>query len=451
MARFLQWLGVGVGLSLSMGIGMAAGCSAGGDRTTGGGGAGGEQWTSGSGNSGNIGQGGFNMGDAGLPACATFSAGAKQAPAVMLTVLDASASMTTQQKWGTSALAIRNAIDKDIFDTMSLGLMIFPAMFVDPPACLCDGLDIQTCKAFLGAPGVSCGLSFLPQVPIAPAGTDKTNASTGVRRDIYNWLANHSPMSNKDDGAPIYDALKIGYDTLRAENIERRILVLITDGGFSCTSLSNPSRAGYMDLNGCADWEYPASVNALISGAQKDPSKPINTFIIGVPGSNSTGQKDGAFDTPPYNMLLALSTYAVSGSPDTVDPSCSKDAMFTQTGPAPAKPCHIDLSTGGFDTNVLANSIGKIRGAALGCVYDLPPPPMGQTIDKATVNVNVTIDMATTLLPKRKDPLDLCAVDGCWDYTPEDKVRIFGKACDDLSNAGTGKVDIYVGCETVVK
>lgn len=370
----------------------------------------------------------------------------------MTIVLDGSASMTTSGKWTTAQLAIINAIDKDVFDTMSLGLMVFPSSFVNPPPCICStlGLDQATCNALL-APGVSCGVSVLPQVPIAAAGTDKSNAAMGVRRQIYDWLSSHNPLSNGDDGSPIYQALKNSYDVLKLQNIDRRITLLITDGGFSCTSVASPPRGAYQDLNNCPDWELPASVNALISGARMDPSKPINTFIVGVPGSNSVGQKDGAFDTAPYNMLLALSTYAVSGSPDTVDPACSKDAMFMQGGAAPAKPCHIDLSTGPFDANVLANAISKVRGAALGCVYDLPTPPAGQTIDKNTVNVNVTIDANTGLLPKRKDPLDLCTVDGCWDYTPDDKVRIYGKTCDDLSNAKVGKVDIYVGCETVLK
>lgn len=465
MARFLQLLGVGLGLSLSVGIGIGAGCSAGGNRTTGAGGSGGEGWTSGSGNSGNSGQsssgngvGGFNMGDAGLPACATFSAKAQQAPAAMLIVLDGSASMTTSGKWSAAQLAVISAIDKDIFDTMSLGLTVFPSSYSDPPQCLCNQIgapDIATCKQLIqiatGAPGVSCGVNVLPQVPMAAAGTDKSNGASGVRRQIYDWLVGHNPLSNGDDGSPVYQALKNGYDVLKLQNIERRIAVLITDGGFSCTSVASPARAGYQDLNSCPDWEYPASVNALISGARTDPSKPINTFIVGVPGSNSTGQKDGAFDTAPYNMLLALSTYAVSGSPNTVDPSCSKDAMFMQGGAAPAKPCHLDLSTGPFDANVLANAISKIRGAALGCVYDLPPPPMGQTIDKATVNVNVTIGGMTMTLPKRKDPADMCTVDGCWDYTPDEKVQIYGKTCEDLGNAAAGKVDIYVGCETILK
>lgn len=451
MARLIQWLGVGIGLALSAGIGLGAGCAAGGNSRPGGEGGAGGSGSGGEGNGSQVGPG--STSSTGISGCAKFSAEAKQAPATMLTVLDASASMYKQSKWGTAQLAIKTAIDKDVFDTMSLGLTVFPASLSDPPPCICEplGLDPATCKALLGG-GVSCGVSFLPQVPIAQAGQDKTNAATGVRRQIYDWLVGHNPLSNMDDGSPIYDALKAGYETLKAEPIERRMLLLITDGGFSCTSVASPPRAGYQDANNCPDWEMPSSVNTLIQTARMDGAKPIYTFIVGVPGSNSTGQPVDGYDTPPYNMQLALSTYAVSGSPDTVDPACSKDAVFAQGAPAPAKPCHIDLSNGAsFNADALAQAIADVRGKALGCVYDLPAPPPGEQIDPTLVNVDLTLDGTPTPLAKRKDGLDTCALDGCWDYTPDGKVEVLGKACKALGDATTAKVDIIVGCATVLK
>ncbi|MDC0747208.1 hypothetical protein [Polyangium mundeleinium] len=472
MGRVLRWLGVSLGLFVSIGIGLGGGCAAGGSNRPGSGGDGGEGGSGGSGNHGPVGPGGGGGGGiggggggigggggGGGPACAKFTAEATQAPATMLTVLDASASMNKSSKWGTAQLAIKSAIDKDVFDTMSLGLTVFPASFTDPSACLCTAVgspgDIATCKLLqlvTGAPGVSCGFSFPPQVPMAPAGTEKSTAPTGVRRQMYDWLVSHSPLSNADDGSPIYDALQAGYAALKAENIDRRMLVLITDGGFSCTSVASPARAGYMDLNGCPDWEMPKSVNDLITAARTDPTKPIFTFIVGVPGSNSAGAKVDGFDTPPYNMLLALSTYAVSGSPDTVDPSCDKGAVFTLGAPAPAKPCHIDLSNGAqFNADALAKAIADVRGKALGCVYDLPLPPPGEQIDKTQVNVNLTLDGMLQNLKKRTDPLDLCPQDGCWDYTPDGKVQLLGKACEGLGAATDAKVDIQVGCETILK
>ncbi|MFO0680011.1 MAG: hypothetical protein U0169_26050 [Polyangiaceae bacterium] len=407
-----------------------------------------------------------SLGDSGTgyQTCATFSAAATQEPATILFVLDASASMREQNKWGIAQQAIVRAIDGDVFDSMSLGLSIFPSGFVNPPQCLCDhvgesiGLpppvDQATCQLFLGglgggAAGVSCGVSVLPQVPIGVAG-GKSNSGSGTRSNLYSFLAAAKPLSNTDDGSPIYDALEGGYAALKAQSTKNRILVLITDGGFSCTSTS--SRSGYQDLNSCPDWEYPTAVNELIAKAKKDAQKSIRTFVVGVPGSDSTGQKQGSFDTAPYAMKLALSTYAVSGSPETVDPTCDVAASFDPQKPAPAKPCHFDLTGGSFDATALESAIAQIRGKAIGCIYDLPAAPSGQSIDKSKVNVTISVGGTSGAnIPKRSNPSDSCDGDGCWDYNANGQIELVGKSCRDVMKANTAKVDLTFGCNTVVK
>jgi hypothetical protein len=448
-----HWASV-VAMGLVVGIGIGVGCAASGSNNeTTGGGQGGDGGSGGSGGSGagGIGVGGAGGGGGSGPACAKFSAEAKQLPAAMLVVLDMSASMKKSQKWGAAQLAVVSAIDKDVFDSMSLGLVTFPSSFTDPPQCVCDYVESQGLPCSLAVPnGVSCGFSALPQVAMAPAGKEKSNDNAGVRKKIYDYLVANNPLSNDDDGSPVYDALNAAYNALKAYNIEQRIAILITDGGFSCTSLS--MRPGYVDGYGCPDWEYPDSVNELISKARTDATKPINTFVVGVPGSNSTGAKVDGFDTPPYKMRLALSTYAVSGAPDSVDPACDKAATFSQNGAEPAAPCHIDLATGAmFDADVLAKAIVDIRGKALGCVYDLPDPPPGEMIDPTLVNVIVTLDGATTTLPKRSKADDTCADEPCWDYNAKNQVEILGKGCADISAAADAKVEIQVGCTTILK
>jgi len=382
-------------------------------------------------------------------ACETARYQARSPSAAMLTVLDASASMSRSNKWATASTAIVAAIDADAFDDVSLGLTVFPSGYVEPPPCICAAVNLSPadCAAAL-APGVSCGFPIEPQVPLAPAGSDKTTAESGVRRAISDWLVSHAPLSNADDGSPVYDSLVAGYAALRAAPVERRVLVLLTDGGFSCTSVASTERASYDDGNLCPDWEQPDSVNALIATARADADAPIATFVIGVPGSNSTGQKVDDFDTPPYDMLLALSTYAVSGSPSTVDPACSHDAVFTQAGSAPEHPCHIDLSDGSaFNSDALTERIASIRRDALGCVFDLPSD--GGAVDPALVNVLLTLDGTQTTVPKRANSDDTCSTTGCWDYTNEQRVELLGKACADLSVATHATVDLQVGCTTV--
>jgi hypothetical protein len=158
------------------------------------------------------------------------------------------------------------------------------------------------------------------------------------------------------------------------------------------------------------------------------------------------------YDTAPYSMLLALSTYAVSGSPETVDPTCDQNLMFTKTGADPAKPCHFDLSNGNnFNSTALATAISTLRGKALGCVYDLPAAPPGQTIDPGQVNVVLTVNGTESTIPKRKDMTDMCATDPCWDYDANGKVTLIGAGCTEVSNSMSAKVEIYVGCATIIK
>ncbi|MSP23682.1 MAG: hypothetical protein EXR75_00665 [Myxococcales bacterium] len=372
----------------------------------------------------------------GFEGCAAFTKEAEQSPAAMLIVLDASASMLTSAKWTTSQLAVVSAIDKDVFDSMSLGLLRFPTGTVTGPDCV------------FGFP-VTCGYTALPQVPLAFAGTNKSNAGMGVRSQIYNSLQ-QGPVSSNDDGSPVYDSLAGGYLSLKAlGGVDKRILVLITDGGFSCTSLAG--RPAYQDLNGCDDWEIPTSVNTLIKQAASDPNAPVATFIVGVPGTNTNGGKTGPFDNPPYPMLLALSTYAVSGAPELAPADCDKSAVYSQQGSLAAKPCHFDLSSGQLDVNALATSIAKIRGSALGCVYPLPEPPPGESIQFDLVNVEITLEGAISTVPKRSNPSDTCELDGCWDYNSKQEVELFGKTCLDIGKATAAKVDIVVGCETIIK
>jgi hypothetical protein len=226
------------------------------------------------------------------------------------------------------------------------------------------------------------------------------------------------------------------------------MLILITDGGFDCTSVSNPMRPGISD-GLCPDWEYPTTVNNLITSMRTSATAPVDTFIVGVPGSNtSPNEQQGAWTAAPYWMELALSTYAVSGSPSTVDPNCDSSAVWSMNGAPPANPCHIDLSGSNFNAQALANAIATLRG-------NLPPPPMGQTIDPSQVNVVETINGTEYIIPKRNDmtdPNDMCTGNNpCWDYNAMGQVLLIGSACSAVQTNATASVDIYVGCQTIIK
>ena len=126
---------------------------------------------------------------------------------------------------------------------------------------------------------------------------------------------------------------------------------------------------------------------------------------------------------------------------------------FKKTGADPAVPCHFDMTTGTFNAQALTDVVNKIRGQALGCVYQVPNVE-GGTVDPGLVNVDVNLDGKAGQIPKRPDnSTDACTTDGCWDYTDSSKTQIelLGKACNDVKNASSAKVQIEVGCQTLLK
>jgi len=378
---------------------------------------------------------GGDAGDTGLPACASGVYEAKQAPAAMLVILQRSGSMSQDNKWVFAAQAIVQALDQPIFDTMTLGLMSAPSGTVAAPACL-QGL----------IPTVACAVPPFPQVDLAVAGPNQSTAP-GVRKDIKTWLTAHVPDSSAGDGNPLYSAMQAGIGVLNGwPTVGKRLLFVVTDGAISCTSVSN--RAGYVDGNGCNDWENPNNIMTLLSAANQDPQKPIETFVVGVPGANSYDPTGASF--PPYHMRAALSSIAKAGSPNNVPATCNATKPFVQGDPDPATSCHFDMTQGNFSAQAVADAIGLVRGKVLGCVFDLPTPD-GGVVDTTKVNVSESVNGGTAAdLYKRKTTTNDCKTDGCWDYTPDGKVELLGKACDDLKASPTAKVTITVGCATRV-
>lgn len=379
------------------------------------------------------------LGDGG---CATSVAVATQAPASALILLDRSSSMSEAGKWSAAGTAIASAIDNDAFDSMSLGLLASPSTNTPAPACLRDA-------SFGLITTVACGNPALPQVAVKPAGKEKAAGSTGVRSEIYKWLAGNAPFGMYD-ATPMYEALKASYAAVRLSTAKsKRLVIVITDGTLSCTSVSAPARKGYVDGNACYDWEDPENILSLVKAAHDDPTDPVLTFFIGVPGSDV--QDPSGKNYPPYSVLLALSAAAKAGAPEAIDPTC--EGTFAHPGGVkPTKPCHFDMSkTGTFDAKALAAAITKIRGAALGCIYELPVPTDGSTVDRSKVNVRIDSASSSSDLKKRSDAADKCLADGCWDYTADGKVELIGKACSDAKALTDGKVTIVVGCKTIVK
>ena len=67
------------------------------------------------------------------------------------------------------------------------------------------------------------------------------------------------------------------------------------------------------------------------------------------------------------------------------------------------------------------------------------------------MNVVVTLDGKTTIVPKRSSPTDTCQASPCWDYDAGGQVVLIGVLCSDVQKSTNAKVEIQVGCATIVK
>jgi hypothetical protein len=378
-----------------------------------------------------------------LPACATGQYAAHPQPAALLVLLQRSGSMAQNNKWTFAAQAIVQALDANVFDSMTLGFMASPSSKVAGPACI---LNIP----------VACGVPAFPQVDLSLAGPLKSTANAGVRANIKAWLTNNAPDQSAGEGNPLYDGIQSGIGTLQGwTGPGKRILFVVTDGEISCTSLSSRTANAFSDGNSCPDWENPNNIMTLVNQANTNSTTPIDTFIVGVPGADTydpTGVND-----PPYHMRAALSDIAYAGSPANVPANCTHTNPFHPTtssdstiDPDPTTSCHFDM-TQTYTSQQVADAIAQVRGQVLGCVFDLPTPEAG-TVNLSEVNVSYAINGGSQdALYKRATPTEDCSQTGCWDYTATNQVELYGKACSDVMGATDADVEITVGCATIIK
>jgi hypothetical protein len=214
-------------------------------------------------------------------------------------------------------------------------------------------------------------------------------------------------------GTPIVGATILGYKHLHQQLSlpGNDFLVLLTDGSESCTPA---------DVPGLLSTQVP---NALLVG--------IKTFSIGVPGS------EGA------RGLLSQIAYA-GGT--------SSSATCDHSGTKEVGNCHFDMTTSQDFGGDLRKALGTITGRALTCSFDVPIGPAGVPVDRNKVNVNFTPggSAPVPILQDNTAPCDQGA-DG-WQYADNDtKITLCGPSCAKVKADPLARIDIVLGCATIIK
>lgn len=278
----------------------------------------------------------------------------------------------------------------------------------------------------------TCGVISQPVVPVSPV-------SGSVVADLEASLRATTPAG----GTPIVGAVTLAYQHMHEEagaGIEcpgddcpcanppcgangNRYVVLITDGEESCAAGDDEQR---MWLDGLLDDEAKQAVLAN-----------VRTFVIGAPGSE-----------PARGFLSEL---AFQGGTARNNGQCSHDRLSTEGD------CHFDMTTTTDFAADFATVLADISGAALGCEFAVPTLVTPET--ENTVNVQITAggNGAAPVCLARDDTATCDGGAEGWQFTKNpdgsinrSKIALCGSACGQVAADAGARVDVLVGCQTIV-
>jgi Mg-chelatase subunit ChlD len=249
--------------------------------------------------------------------------------------------------------------------------------------------------------GISAGLAYFPaQNPdfCNPTVYAALDVPIGVLPMNAFALTNSIPFDALGSSTPTYAGLKGALMAATAYQdahpTHKVIVVLATDG--------DPT---YCD---------PTSIDAIVDVATSARNyNGVRTFVIGVAGS----------------IIANLNKIAAAGG-----------------------------TTAAYDItqniDEFSAKIAEIRSVALGCDFEIPPPPMGQELDPEMVNFTYTPQGVGTpkILPRADDLAD-CSDQPGWYYDSNvapTKILLCPASCATVQADNNAKVSVLFGCHSVI-
>jgi hypothetical protein len=357
--------------------------------------------------------------------CAGSVSEARLIPLDLFIMLDQSSSMDspvgtgTDTRWTAVTKAIGNFVQQPEAAGLGVGINYFgvapnnnPMCAGTRPTCTKDsdcamgcgpcvpfmpGSTVKVCKEVLGGAGVDqCDVTNYAkaETPIAPL--------PGNAQPILASLARHMPSTGTPSSAALQGSTDFCRQWAMAHPDHVVVNVFATDG--------EPEDC---DLD-------PMNI-ANIAGQAFNATPSVRTFAIGV-GDDLAG--DAGSDAK-----LLMDGIAQAGG--TMKAFLISDANVNQ--------------------QFLA-ALNKIRGSSLACTYAIPDS-MGGMPDIMKVNVRYTPGSGMpVVIPKVADAADCAGRDGWYYDNPTTPTRIImcDATCQKFSMDSTGKVEIQVGCQTII-
>lgn len=394
--------------AVAMGVAAACSSATGTNKVGGSGGGAASGGSSGNGGGGGITTDGGGSGGLG-PGCASHTYNGQLVPLDMYVMLDHSGSMsdtfgsTATTKWDSITAAFGQFVALPGLGGLGMGLGFFPVAPSTPPPTTCA--QISDCGNYgpcvNGKCATTCPLGFC-----AIGSTDSCDYPDyttpvvaiaplpGVGAQINSALAGTSPNGGTPMDAALHGAIGYAQQWSKQHTDHITIVVLATDG----------------DPSGCDPDNVTTVAARAAQGLSSNPS--IETFVIGVGSS-----------------LTSLNQIAQSGG----------------TGQA------IIVNTSADPGQQFLDALNKIRGA-VGCTYKIPTTSTGQP-DYHKVNVAFTPTGGKQDVLPNVGKSGNCQSGPGWYYddpTNPTQIILCPSSCD-LVTQKPGKVDVVVGCVTIVK
>jgi hypothetical protein len=326
-------------------------------------------------------------GNGGLEACATGMAKADLTPVNMFIQFDRSGSMLDDDKWAQAAEALNAFFADPATQGLKVALRFFPH---DSPVAGCTGGNNGACDIDSCATPL-VGLGELLGT-MAPADMQESLLIQAV-----NSATPDRGGGNQSGGTPIYPALAGALNWAAANQIalpnERTVVVLVTDG----------------EPNGC-DTNI-GNIARLSSAALANNGIP--TYAIGIAGASED----------------QMNEIAQAGG--------TQEAFFAG-----------NTMTAQQD---LVNALNAIRGTVLSCAF---PLPQGSNVDPNKVNIRFTPSAGVEQGLAQAMNAAACSTAGGWYYdnpTAPTQITLCPATCDVVQADSAGRLDVVLGCATMVR
>jgi len=336
-------------------------------------------------------------------ACVEWRSNPDPLPAVLMMVVDVSASMNDPvsaetSKWGVTRIALTEAIATMPGATL-VGMLLYP--------------NRQTSASEEPRPIAAC-VNVAGLVPVAPLNDP---AMTQLDR-LLSGLWDEDVV---DGGTPTHDAYVYALSALRVSVPEGAAhVLLITDG--------RPTFA--LGCVGTGRSEDAVDEQPIVRAIAEARENGTRTFVIGSPGSEGTGE-DGV-DARPW-----LSRAASAGG--TAREGCDHE------GPVY---CHFDMVNEPDFAVGLSTALGQITGTIMPCEYVIPDPPSGKTLAPTEVHVIWTLEDGSQHELLRDDQ-DECG-EG-WRYTGDGtRIALCPASCQRIRSASRDQLELFFGCNQIV-